>query len=306
MAVRVRHRQARAGRGDRWRGGEIPAGDGSARVAAAGHSRERRRRGPADAARRVGAHRGGFRRGGVCAGAVCVVAEQRGWGVDQVTGLVPVVHEDSGAREYDPEIGRWVERDPIGFAGGTTGLYEYCYGAPVGMVDVSGAKPFDEYLTPIDAGYHALLDVNHLSIAENLEYAGVILRLPNGAYTYSPPVKGKVDQVNPADAYTDECAKRSFFIVGTYHTHGENSHGRYRDEEFSIKPRGEPSDYASLLEFRRSAIEARGGARRAGQFLVWSFLGTPGGRFGMWSMEAGAPAGSAGIAMGPVYLEGSL
>jgi RHS repeat-associated protein len=39
-------------------------------------------------------------------------------GVDQVTGLVLVVHENSGAREYDPEIGRWVEQDPIGFAGG--------------------------------------------------------------------------------------------------------------------------------------------------------------------------------------------
>jgi RHS repeat-associated protein len=53
--------------------------------------------------------------------------------VDQVTGLVHF-----GAREYDPVVGRWVEKDPIRWAGGTTGLYEYVGSAPVGRVDPSG------------------------------------------------------------------------------------------------------------------------------------------------------------------------
>jgi RHS repeat-associated protein len=56
---------------------------------------------------------------------------------DQVTGLVLVVHEDSGAREYDPEIGRWVERDPIGFAGGLD-TFDYVDDSPVDHVDRSG------------------------------------------------------------------------------------------------------------------------------------------------------------------------
>jgi RHS repeat-associated protein len=58
--------------------------------------------------------------------------------VDQVTGLVLSVHTNSGAREYDPVAGRWVEKDPIGFEGGTTGLYEYCSGSPAACTDPSG------------------------------------------------------------------------------------------------------------------------------------------------------------------------
>jgi RHS repeat-associated protein len=53
--------------------------------------------------------------------------------VDQVTGLVHF-----GAREYDPAVGRWVEKDPIRWGGGTTGLYEYCSQDGVNFVDPAG------------------------------------------------------------------------------------------------------------------------------------------------------------------------
>ncbi len=43
-----------------------------------------------------------------------------------------------GARDYDPEIGRWTSKDPIGFAGGSAGLYEYCGNDPVNGIDPSG------------------------------------------------------------------------------------------------------------------------------------------------------------------------
>ena len=43
-----------------------------------------------------------------------------------------------GARDYDPALGRWVSKDPIGFAGGDADLFAYCGGDPVGMVDPSG------------------------------------------------------------------------------------------------------------------------------------------------------------------------
>ena len=43
-----------------------------------------------------------------------------------------------GARDYDPTIGRWTTKDPIGFAGGDTNLYAYVGGNPMSYVDPSG------------------------------------------------------------------------------------------------------------------------------------------------------------------------
>jgi RHS repeat-associated protein len=42
-----------------------------------------------------------------------------------------------GARTYDPEIGRWLERDPSLHKGGVN-LYEYAKGDPVNLIDVNG------------------------------------------------------------------------------------------------------------------------------------------------------------------------
>jgi RHS repeat-associated protein len=49
-----------------------------------------------------------------------------------------------GARYYDPEVGRFISPDPIGFAGGLN-LYNYCYGDPVNYSDPSGLTPDGEY-----------------------------------------------------------------------------------------------------------------------------------------------------------------
>lgn len=43
-----------------------------------------------------------------------------------------------GARDYDPKIGRWTTKDPIGFGGGDTNLYAYVGGNPMSYVDPSG------------------------------------------------------------------------------------------------------------------------------------------------------------------------
>jgi RHS repeat-associated protein len=43
-----------------------------------------------------------------------------------------------GARDYDPETGRWISKDPILFAGGDTNLYGYDANDPINFVDPNG------------------------------------------------------------------------------------------------------------------------------------------------------------------------
>jgi len=43
-----------------------------------------------------------------------------------------------GARDYDPETGRWTAKDPIKFDGGDSNIYGYVLGDPVNGIDPSG------------------------------------------------------------------------------------------------------------------------------------------------------------------------
>jgi RHS repeat-associated protein len=52
---------------------------------------------------------------------------------DEATGLVRF-----GARDYDPEIGRWTSKDPVRFAAGDTNLYGYVVSDPVNFIDQTG------------------------------------------------------------------------------------------------------------------------------------------------------------------------
>jgi RHS repeat-associated protein len=52
---------------------------------------------------------------------------------DRDTGLVRF-----GYRDYDPEVGRWTAKDPIGFAGGDTDLYGYVLNNPTNIIDSFG------------------------------------------------------------------------------------------------------------------------------------------------------------------------
>jgi RHS repeat-associated protein len=45
-----------------------------------------------------------------------------------------------GARDYDPETGRWTTKDPIGFRGGDTNLYAYVRDDPINKTDADGLK----------------------------------------------------------------------------------------------------------------------------------------------------------------------
>ncbi len=52
---------------------------------------------------------------------------------DQDTGLVRL-----GARDYEPRVGRWTAKDPVGFKGRSTNLYRYAAGDPVNWIDPTG------------------------------------------------------------------------------------------------------------------------------------------------------------------------
>jgi RHS repeat-associated protein len=43
-----------------------------------------------------------------------------------------------GYRDYDPEVGRWAAKDPIGFAGGDVDLYGYTFNSPINWIDTIG------------------------------------------------------------------------------------------------------------------------------------------------------------------------
>jgi RHS repeat-associated protein len=66
---------------------------------------------------------------------------------DRDTGLVRF-----GARDYDPEIGRWTAKDPLGFEGGDSNLYAYANNSPIQFIDPSGLS-FLGSLSDFSAGF---------------------------------------------------------------------------------------------------------------------------------------------------------
>src|SRR5688500_17743289 len=54
---------------------------------------------------------------------------------DSDTGLVRF-----GARDYDPQTGRWTAKEPLGFAGGDSNFYAYALGDPVNYFDLDGMQ----------------------------------------------------------------------------------------------------------------------------------------------------------------------
>ena len=61
---------------------------------------------------------------------------------DRDTGLVRF-----GYRDYNPDVGRWTAKDPIGFAGGDTDLYGYVLNDPINAVDPDGLRHWGRTVT---------------------------------------------------------------------------------------------------------------------------------------------------------------
>jgi RHS repeat-associated protein len=99
---------------------------------------------------------------------------------DRDTGLVRF-----GARDYDPETGRWTAKDPILFAGGDSNLYGYVLNDPVNFVDPYGeaaiaAPAIIGGALLIGAVYYGAKAINETRIAlENRRKKGVSNKLPD-------------------------------------------------------------------------------------------------------------------------------
>lgn len=128
-------------------------------------------------------------------------------------------------RDYDPNLGRYLESDPIGLAGGMNS-YLYAEAAPTSTIDIWGLAPGDPYRTVDAAGTQAIRDINPRSIREGVEYAGRIYKMPNGSFSYTTPNKG-----TKAKSDFGQCPPGTT-NAGQYHTHGSYSPA-YHNEVFS-------------------------------------------------------------------------
>jgi len=75
-----------------------------------------------------------------------------------------------GARDYDPSVGRWTEKDPIGFAGGTANIYSYVRNSPVNLIDPLGLMDWYLFIegdligiTGIEGAVGIVIDTDNLS-----------------------------------------------------------------------------------------------------------------------------------------------
>jgi uncharacterized protein RhaS with RHS repeats len=168
-------------------------------------------------------------------------------------------------RYYDPGTGRFTQEDPIGLAGGLN-LYGYAGGDPVNFGDPFGLCRLGSREVACknrdDAARLGIRAANPVSIREDVEYAGEIVERGSGNYFYTVPRRG-----------TRASSRSNRFVTGfegSYHTHGADSKGLFRDEEISgsdkdfIDQSGKPGYVGTpsgrVLKYDPDPAKKRGGA----------------------------------------------
>jgi RHS repeat-associated protein len=96
---------------------------------------------------------------------------------DRDTGLVRF-----GARDYDPETGRWTTKDPILFGGGDVNLYAYVANNPLNFIDPLGLEATVHVWQPVGWGFSSF---GHVSTRIN----GTSYSFGPGGMTIEPTSK---------------------------------------------------------------------------------------------------------------------
>jgi hypothetical protein len=83
------------------------------------------------------------------------------------------------ARWYDPARGRFVSRDPVGFAAGDANLYRYVRNTPPGTSDPLGLMPNDRDVITLDELIRRIEVIENLSMNDRKTAFEVLSSVPN-------------------------------------------------------------------------------------------------------------------------------
>ena len=127
-------------------------------------------------------------------------------------------------RYYDPTAGRFLTKDPIGFAGGDVNLYRYVFNNPINWIDSFGLAPGDVFETKDEAAIDAIDFIMNTSNREGREYGGFIYRNKKG-FSYTEAMPGTPRNI---DVKTFNCPPEGTQKEGIYHTHIGTDYGATR------------------------------------------------------------------------------
>lgn len=90
-----------------------------------------------------------------------------------------------GARDYDPQTGRWTAKNPIGFAGVDTNLFAYSFSDPINVIDTDGLSGTFTVYSSGKEGYSDSIIAGHSWIRFTPDG-----QVPESYGTYGPTFNG--------------------------------------------------------------------------------------------------------------------
>ena len=191
---------------------------------------------------------------------------------DPDTGLVRF-----GLRDYDPRIGRWLQRDPAHFRGGDTNLYAYVANDPVNLLDPLGL----DFITFDGAALVWNFETKGKVTSTRVfpAYSGgspnadgsIAKRITEGTYSTSPRREQEIQQLGLSEddwgplrfrLFPDAATQRRIAADGRqggFYIHGGTVKGTHGCVEMSEYDRAQKNlfDFADLLKDYGRSIQVR-------------------------------------------------
>jgi len=196
---------------------------------------------------------------------------------------------DVRARQWSPQLGVFLSADEFQYLTTRGTLWSWPGQNPVRWRDASGRAPGDPYDSSWDAARAALHDVYVLGQSNETyldnESGGLIYQMPNGKFSYTPPVQGDEKEAGiwpnrPSPFHVQvwdalpACGGNQ--VVGDYHTHSyyspSGNSAEFFSSSFNLRS-GQPGDIeVSMLDAVWRRLPS----------TFTSYLGTPKGRMGLF------------------------